>query len=77
VKAPQKLHGIMRNTDESRSQTSLQEVTEEDAEIEKLQEIQNFAPRILTGTREYEHITPISISDGCQYLPCWHFMMQF
>jgi hypothetical protein len=26
---------------------------------EKLQKVQNVAARILTGTREYEHITPI------------------
>ena len=27
--------------------------------IEKLQKVQNFAARIITGTQKYEHITPI------------------
>ena len=27
--------------------------------VRKLQKIQNFAARILTGTRKYEHITPV------------------
>ena len=27
--------------------------------VQKLQKIQNFAARILTGTRKYEHITPV------------------
>ena len=36
--------------------------------IELLQTVQNFAARIVSGTRKFDHVTPMSSCSGCQLL---------
>ena len=38
--------------------------------IEKLQKVQNFAARIITGTQKYEHITPCSNTQTTELATC-------
>ncbi len=42
--------------------------------MNRLQTVQNAAARLLTGTRKYEHITPVLLS--LHWLPV-HFKIEF